>query len=307
MYGQGGDDKFFLGPQSSHVLGNDGQDLYFIPPSGGKALIDNFALDEKMDTLYMNISYNDMSCYRQDWDLVVSYCESHAAYLKRWFIQGENHMYFRHINIITNDEIEISVTDTGISGNNYQTICNPISIDKSRSKIGVHLDLTDIEFVEVKRAVGSNFSDTIIGNNNDNLLVGGLGNDFISGGMGEDVYVVKKGDGVDTIDNFSTDKKNDTILFGVDYNDISVARQLNNLIMFDSKAPSNTKLIMKFWFNGPNYQHTTFVSKDYITFLVVGNTKNLRKDAITIDLSKYKQWSNSEFTKPRFEQWNSHQ
>ena len=288
LYGQGGDDKFFLGPQSSHVLGNDGEDLYFIPPSGGKALIDNFALDEKMDTLYMNISYNDMSCYRQDWDLVVSYCESHAAYLKRWFIQGENHMYFRHINIITNDEIEISVTDTGISGNNYQTICNPISIDKSRSKIGVHLDLTDIEFVEVKRAVGSNFSDTIIGNNNDNLLVGGLGNDFISGEMGEDVYVVKKGDGVDTIDNFSSDKKNDTILFGVDYNDISVSRQLNNLLVFDSKAPSNTKLIMKFWFNGPNYQHTTFVSKDYITFLVVGNTKNLRKDAITIDLSKYK-------------------
>ena len=62
LYGRGGDDHFFLGPQSSRVTGGDDNDFYHIPANGGKAIINNFAQDEEMDTLFLNVSYSDIFC-----------------------------------------------------------------------------------------------------------------------------------------------------------------------------------------------------------------------------------------------------
>ncbi len=290
LYGQGGDDKFFLGPQTVNVLGNDGKDLYFIPPTGGKTVIYNFALDEKQDTLYMNLSYSDLYCYRQDEDLVVHYCDSHVAILKQWFTHASGkEKYYRHITIITNDQIVIDVTDTSTSGDQYETICNPVSIDKSRAKKGVDIDISSDQFLEVTRVIGTNYSDTILGNKKDNMFIGGLDNDKLSGKEGKDVYVIREGDGVDTIDNYATDKQNDTILFGVDYDSIVVERQLNDLVLYQSEKPLNTRVIMQSWFKGIDNQHATFVSKEYITFVIATSDNNVRKNAVTIDLSKSKQ------------------
>ena len=84
----GKEDRFFLGPQTSHVLGDEGNDVYFIQPGGGKAVINNFAIDEEMDTVFFNFNYSSIYCYRDDRDLVVGYCDTHYIKIMNWFVTG---------------------------------------------------------------------------------------------------------------------------------------------------------------------------------------------------------------------------
>ena len=106
LYGRGGDDKFFLGPQSSHVYGDEGNDVYFVPAAGGRAIINNFALDEEMDTLFLNVSYSNIRCYRDGEDVIVSYCNTHSIKLKNWFTSGIE-QFHRHVFLTTKDGVGI--------------------------------------------------------------------------------------------------------------------------------------------------------------------------------------------------------
>ena len=287
LYGREGDDRFLLGPQSSNILGNEGKDLYFIPRSGGKTIIDNFALDEAADTLFLNVTYSDVSCYRDGWDLVVRYCNSHVALIKHWFMHGKNRKYYRHLKIITKDHFEIDVTDTNVTDNHqYNTICDAVALDSSKSKNALQVNLLQEQYRGVKRVIGSNFSDNITGNDNDNLFYGGLGDDFITGGNGEDTYIFHFGDGINRIYNYAMDKIRDNVMFGVDYDRITVFRASDHLFLYEDLAPYNTMIVLDSWFHSAEHQHAMFISKDFITFLIVDDS-TIRKEPITVDLSKY--------------------
>ena len=177
LYGRGGDDQFFLGPQSSHVYGDEGNDIYFVPAAGGRAIINNFALDEEMDTLILNVSYSNILCYRDGEDVIVSYCNTHSIKLKNWFIPG-NEQFHRHIYLTTKDGIGIKVVKTDINEEEYEVTCNAVSVDRNQSKVSQHIELTGL-FANVQQVTGSPYDDTIIGSDGNNVLKGGLGNDYL--------------------------------------------------------------------------------------------------------------------------------
>ncbi|EMG30257.1 calcium-binding protein, partial [Campylobacter showae] len=64
------------------------------------------------------------------------------------------------------------------------------------------------------------------------ILDGGAGNDYLEGGAGNDTYVFGKGDGNDTIYNYSNSGKDevDTIKFkeGITKEDLTFSREYNN-------------------------------------------------------------------------------
>ena len=288
LYGRGGDDRFFLGPQTSHVSGGDDNDLYYIGAKGGRAIINNFAHDQEMDTLFLNISHHSVTCNRNEWDLLISYCQdtSYAIKMRNWFVHG-NEEFHRHIHIATKDGVVIEVTESELSNGQHQVNCNAVSVDKSSSTSAETLILTGL-LSEVKQVTGSNYSDVITGNEKPNILNGGLGNDQITGENGSDIYLMNRGGGIDTIYNYATDKQEDTIVFGTPYIEIAVEKNLSDLVMFDSIDRASTQAILHSWFEGSEWQHAVFVSSDYIRFVVTEDDDGIpRKHPLSIDLSEY--------------------
>ena len=286
LYGGGGNDKFFLGSQTSRVSGDEGNDLYYLQPDGGKAVINNFALDEEQDTIFLNVSHENVHCFRTQWDLFVTYCGTHEIQLKNWFVHG-NEEYHRHIYIVTNDGIGIEVTETAIDQDDIQANCKPVSVDKSRSKQG-EVVILGTGFENVKQVTGSNFTDTIVGNNLANTIRGGLGNDYLEGANGPDVYIIKKGDGIDEINNLSDDQKEDNLVFGVDYINIQVTKDNLDLVLSDSTNTQDTSVTLKSWYMSTDYQHLTMISKDYVRFVIGQNTDGTpRTISMTVDFGGY--------------------
>ena len=289
LYGGGGNDRFFLGQQSSRVSGDEGNDLYYLQPDGGKAVINNFALDEEQDTIFLNISYKSVQCYRQEWDLIASYCGSHSIQVKNWFVHG-NSEYHRHVYIVTNDGIGIEVAETNADGNSEEAECHPVSIDKSRSKGNETILLLTSDFRHVKQVTGSAYDDRVIGNDNPNTIRGGLGDDYIEGGNEPDVYLMERGDGTDEINNYADDQKEDTLVFGVNYEHIKVTKSGFDLIIYDSLNNDTVITTVKLvsWFRGQQYQHMALISKDYVRFVVGENSDHSPKlVSLTIDLGGY--------------------
>ena len=288
LYGRGGDDRFFLGPQTTHVAGGDDNDLYYIHANGGRAIINNFAHDQEMDTLFLNVSHQRIRCMRNEWDLLVSYCQdtSHSIKIKNWFSHG-NEEFHRHIYFATQDGVVIEVTDSGLNNGQHQVSCNAVSIDKSSSTSAETLILTG-SLSEVKQVTGSNYSDVITANERPNILNGGLGDDQITGANGSDIYLVNRGGGSDIISNYATDKQEDTIIFGIPYVEVIVERSQSDLVLYASSDNFATQVTLHSWFEGQDWQHAVFVSSDYIRFVVKEDESGIpRKHPLSIDLSEY--------------------
>ena len=286
LYGRGGDDKFFLGPQSSHVYGEEGNDVYFVPAAGGRAIINNFALDEEMDTLFLNVSYSNIRCYRDGENIIVSYCNTHSIKLKNWFISGIE-QFHRHIYLTTKDGVGIQIVKTEISVDEYQVTCDAVSVDRHQSKSSQSIELTG-SFSNVQQVTGSDHDDTIVGSDGNNVIKGGLGNDYLKGGDGVDVYLIKEGDGVDRIDNSATDEEQDSIVFEIPYTQIRIEKSQLDLLLYDSLNPDESKITVISWFSNEANRHAIFISKDWINFFVETDitTALPKKVPVTIDLKK---------------------
>ncbi|XP_033647599.1 uncharacterized protein LOC117307061 [Asterias rubens] len=289
LYGRGGNDRFFLGPQTSRVAGGDDNDLYFIY-ANGRAIIDNFAHDQEMDTLFLNVSHERIRCARDEWDLLVSYCQdtSHVIKIKNWFSHGKEQFY-RHIYLATQDGVVIGVPKSEVNNAQYQISCSAVSVDKSSSTSAETLTLTG-SLSQVKQATGSNYSDVITGNEKPNILSGGLGDDEITGANGSDIYLVNRGGGRDTINNYATDKQVDTIIFGVPFAEILVekSRQTDLVMHALTGDRSTTQVTLQSWFTGSDWKHAVFVSSDYITFEVKEDSNGIpRKHPHSIDFSEF--------------------
>ena len=285
LYGEGGDDKFFLGPQQTVVSGGEGEDLYYIQPTGGKTIIDNFAIDEGIDTLYFNVSYDSIRCTRDNWDLLIGFCDTHNVRVKNWF-NHENDEFYRHIQMVSKDGILMEPTSAEVDGDEYSISCDAVVVDRTGSTEGQTLILTG-RFEHVKDVYGSNYSDTIIGNGLGNLINAGMGDDKLEGGGGKDVYIIDEKDGNDIINNFASDYELDTIVFSVDYIRIKSEIDGSDLILSDSSTPSHS-LRLDRWFSNSVFQHAVFLSKDYVQFTVeLDNSGDPLLVALTIDLGDY--------------------
>jgi len=69
---------------------------------------------------------------------------------------------------------------------------------------------------------GSENNDKLIGNSRANKFNGSRGDDYLEGRNGQDYYVMQKGDGDDTINNYAEDQQTDVLFLDANKDEISV-------------------------------------------------------------------------------------
>ena len=248
LNGLAGNDTFLLGPQSAHVTGGTGHDLYYLGTHGGNTVIDNFAFDKLSDTLWLNVSHVHVVCGRKGFDLLITYCGTHMVQIKEWFFPVQN-QFRQHLILLTRDGIQLKVKDFGVKDDNYQVACVPVSIDRSKSTTAQHLNLTEEQYREVVTVTGSKVSDVIIGNDKDNYINAGPGANQITGGEGADTYLLRPigqkskvkrqqtREYCDYINNFAKDVAQDKIFLPIDYDDIILTASTQQEVPEIRKAP----------------------------------------------------------------------
>ena len=108
---------------------------------------------------------------------------------------------------------------------------------------------------------GGEGDDTLYGENDNDILEGGAGNDRLEGGADDDTYVFGRGDGADTIYDYSG---NDTIKFkeGISKENITFQRVANDLVL---KYGENDTVRINNQFGGSSIEQIALASGEYIT------------------------------------------
>lgn len=152
LYGRGGDDVFYLGPQMSQVTGGEGSDVYVIESDSGRTVIDNFAQDIKRDIVAINVPFDDIACLKSSSNLDLKYSDTHHIRVNNWFTPG-NPDYYRHMSFRSLDGVifvpkEILPTNLDME---TQVKCSAVALDKSSDKHKIStIDLQSPNFREVK-------------------------------------------------------------------------------------------------------------------------------------------------------------
>ncbi|CAB1436771.1 unnamed protein product, partial [Pleuronectes platessa] len=183
LYGEPGDDIFFLGPQRSYVEGAGGNDTYIIPINGGKTIINNYDPSKALDTLHFTANYSHISVSKSGNDVVLMYQSDHTVTIQNWF-SGE---LYRHMNMMSGDGVLFEISSTVVSS--VRLVAR--GINKMFQKHGEYVNALQPLLQTVTNIYGSQFDDVLIGNAEKNLLDGGGGGDQLAGGEGGDIYLVK--------------------------------------------------------------------------------------------------------------------
>lgn len=270
LYGRGGSDTFYLGPELSTVTGGSGSDVYVIQSNGGKTIIDNFAEDAKQDIVVINVDYANIRCHRTGTsDVDITYSMSHHIRIKNWFTQGYA-TYYRHVSFRSRDGVIFLAEQTSSSASNPEITCVAVAVDFSGANTSKAVHLSDSPYEKVKQASGSNSSDTIVGNDLSNVLDGGRGDDVLTGGKGEDTYVIRGKEGCDAINNDAEDYLNttDIVIFDVPFDRIDMQFTENDLSVTDRSNPSGSCFTVINWEIGIQHRHMLFTSSDHVVFNV---------------------------------------
>ena len=268
LYGQEGNDTFYLGPQHTYVEGNEGEDTYYINQTSTHTDINNFAHDQVTDYLITTTQFSALQLSRTGYNLhITSSTDGHNITIFDWF-RG---VLYQHMNFKSGDGILfwVTVDETG------EAMTDPYAWTKADSTKSVTLDLSQdgAPYESIITLVGSNFSDVLTGNDKKNQIVGGGGSDVMSGGEGQDTYTIDATDGsVDTINNFALDEQQDFLFFGANHNDISAEVLENNICIYHS----NLSVIIQNWFDNSSYQHLLLTSNDAVVSQI-SNTSNSSK------------------------------
>ena len=97
-------------------------------------------------------------------------------------------------------------------------------------------------------------NDQIFGSSGNDILDGGTGNDYLSGQGGNDVYLFNRGDGSDTISEYSATDNLDTLRFGAGIvaSDITFSRDSSSDLVLSINGTTD-KITMGQWSKGDNY------------------------------------------------------
>ena len=269
LYGRGGNDTFYLGPEMSTVTGGSGSDLFIIQSDGGKTIIDNFAEDNKRDIIIINVAFDNIQCHQSGTDLDVTYSMSHHIRIKNWFSAGDP-TYYRHVSFRSKDGVIFVPKQTLDSDDIHVVLCVAVALDLGRANTTQTVFLNNTKYNQVKQVSGSNSSDTIIGNDLSNILEGGRGADHLTGAKNEDTYIIRANEGCDIIDNNAEDYANttDIVVFEVPFDMIDVQTEGNDLSVTDRNNPQSSCFTVKKWRLGNQYRHILFTSGDHVVFNV---------------------------------------
>ncbi|XP_035494747.2 uncharacterized protein LOC118313434 isoform X1 [Scophthalmus maximus] len=261
LYGQPGDDMFFLGPQRSYVEGSGGKDTYIIPDNGGKSIINNYDPSKTLDTLQFSVNYSHISVSKSGDDVVFMYEGSHTVTIQKWF-SGE---LYRHMNMMSGDGVLFEISSTVVSS--VQLVAR--GINKMFQTRGETVNASQPLLRTVTNICGSQHDDVLIGNGEKNLLDGGGGRDLLTGGEGEDIYMVKNRTGSSVvIENYSTDNETDVAIIDADLHTFEVRVEGNNAVLSTSHQGPVIHVTLLNWFRSPEDRHLFIITKDLITFSV---------------------------------------
>ena len=269
LYGRGGRDTFYLGPEMSTVTGGSESDLYIIQSDGGKTIIDILAEDNKRDIITINVNFDNIRCHQSGTDLDVTYSKSHHIRIKNWFIPGDP-LYYRHVSFLSQDGV-IFVPKQTLNNNLIHAVqCEAVALDLGAPKSAQTITLLDNKYSQVKQVSGSEYPDNIVGNDVNNVLDGGRGADHLSGGKDEDTYIIRANEGYDVIDNNAEDylTTTDVLVLDVPYEMIEVKTKRNDLSVTDKNNAQKSCFAITRWALGDPYRHILFTSKDHVVFKV---------------------------------------
>ncbi|XP_022621603.1 uncharacterized protein LOC111236957 [Seriola dumerili] len=264
LYGEPGDDIFFLGPQRNYVEGSGGKDTYIIPDDGGKTIINNYDPCKALDTLHFSVDYSHISVSKSGNDVVLMYEGSHTVTINNWF-SGE---VYRHMNMISKDGVLFEVSSTVVSS--VQLVAR--GINKMFKTQGLTVNASQPLLLTVTNIFGTQYDDVLIGNGEKNLIDGGGGSDRLIGGEGEDIYLVKnKKQSSVQIDNYSRDNKTDLVIVEANLHTFKVRVEGNHVLMNALHDSTAIHVTLLNWFRSPEDRHLLLSTKDLITFTISDN------------------------------------
>ncbi|XP_078528944.1 uncharacterized protein LOC144806458 [Lissotriton helveticus] len=264
LFGNNGNDFFFLGPQRSLVHGGNGQDVYFIPEDGGDTDICNQAEDQAMDLVIINIKFIQISARKEGQDLKLFYNNNHHIVIRSWFM-GDS---YQHLSFKSRDGALFKVGKVLPDG---RVTLEVTVLDYSRDTEGCNVNLKLSPWERVIFVKGSDYDDVILGNEVGNVLQGGKGVNLLTGGNGKDMYVLEEKETCDTINNQASDGEIDTVQIAAEYKNVKVAVvSTSSIKVWDSAA--SACVIIKGWKLGWEWQHIIFQTKDFVIFQVSNTT-----------------------------------
>ncbi|XP_038559130.1 uncharacterized protein LOC119891503 isoform X2 [Micropterus salmoides] len=282
LYGEPGDDLFFLGPQKSYVTGAGGKDTYIIPEHGGKAIINNYDPSKALDTLHFSVDYSHISASKSGDDVVLMYEDSHTVTITKWFL-GEP---YRHMTMMSGDGVLFEISSIVVSSVHLAAR----GINKMFKTRGETVDASLPLLSTVTNIVGSPYDDVLIGNGENNLMDGGGGWDRLIGGEGEDTYIVKdRKQSTVEIENYSRDNKTDLAIIEANLYTFKVIVDGDDVVL--KAVHDNIAVIVTLvnWFRSPADRHLLFVTKDPITFTISDKkTDCLQSDPFTKCIQSYR-------------------
>ena len=224
LYGGGGNDTFYLGPQPTYIEGNEGSDAYFINSTSTFTEINSYASDGQSDTMIIKLNYDHLTAKREGLNLNLISSNTHRIVILNWFHDvTHQRMVFK-----TGDGVLFKVSATITKA--VDLIAYALSGQGATKPVVYDARLP--QFSEVATIAGSEYDDILYGNDLDNQLNGAGGNDRLTGGEGQDTYTVDLNKGIDTINNFAMGGEVDTLVIGT---------RLNQL-MFSSHEESDAPL-----------------------------------------------------------------
>jgi Ca2+-binding RTX toxin-like protein len=283
LFGNNGNDIFFLGPQISFVQGGEDTDMYIVQAKKGKAYINNFSHKIDNDVLFLNISFSELLCYRLKDDLWISERSEDRVKVENYFkwSYGE---HYKHLTFKSADGEIFHPKSTREDVN-----CVVTALDYSDKSGRKDVDLTLQGYNHVISVVGTKFSDKIHGNVQNNVLDTGGGDDFLYGGEGSDTYIIRnenlKGSQRIIINNKADDKEMDVLIIEVPYSAI-IPNILNGDLQFSCHPGLNIQLTN--WLIDDDSDHISFVSGDNVMFDIVIIEDKIMKVPKIVDLSKLK-------------------
>ncbi|KAG7999647.1 hypothetical protein GBF38_000276 [Nibea albiflora] len=261
LYGEPGDDIFFLGPQISYVQGSGGKDTYIIPKNGGKTTINNYDPSKALDTLHFSVDYSHISVSKSGDDVVLRYEGSHTVTIEGWFL-GE---LYRHMNMISGDGVLFEISSTVISS--VRLVAR--GINKMFEEHGARVDSSQPLLRTVTTIFGSRYDDTLIGNEEKNVIDGGGGRDHLIGAEGEDMYIVKDRQRSSVlIENHSKDLKTDVAIIEANLHTLKVSVDGDDVVLNAFHDNTATRVTLMSWFTSPEDRHLLVVTKDLVTFTI---------------------------------------
>ncbi|XP_029961170.1 uncharacterized protein LOC115398506 [Salarias fasciatus] len=264
LYGEPGDDIFFLGPQKSHVEGSAGKDTYIIPANGGKTVINNYDPAKEPDTLHFSVDYSHISVSKSGNHVVLTYEGSHTVMIQNWF-SGE---LYRHMTMLSGDGVLFEVSSAIVS--RVRLVAR--GINKMFSKSGQTVKASQPLLQTVTNILGSPFDDVLIGNKENNLIDGGGGRDLLIGGEGEDIYMVTgRQQSTVVVENYSTDNKTDLLILEAALHAVTVTVRGADALLSAVQDNVVFSVTIKNWFRSSADRHLLIVTKDLITSSISEN------------------------------------